>query len=212
MLKSLIDYLVGQAVKLRVRLELGKSVTSAVVQAESPDVVIVATGAVPVVPKIQGLNKCHVVTAEDVLRDSADVGERVVIIGGELVGCEVADYLAAEGKQVTVARRGPRMATTMMPVLRRLLLDRLAQMKVVMLPGIKYEEATEAGLVVTLKDGQRQIIPADTIVLAAGARANIRLAQALEGKVGQIYSVGDCVQPRGILQAIDEGFRIGLLV
>jgi thioredoxin reductase len=61
-------------------------------------------------------------------------------------------------------------------------------------------------------DGERKVIEADTVVLAAGSTPNTELAAALKGKVAQVVSVGDCVEPRSIMEALEEGYRAGLNV
>ncbi len=209
-IKPLLHYLTSQVRKLGVKIELGKEVTPAIVEENKPDIVILATGVKPFVPEIPGVCRENVVTAADVLAGRAQTGERVVIIGGEMVGCETGAFLAAKGKRVTVTRRGSRMATKMGPVVRRQLLDRLREKGVVLLTEVKYEEITDRGLIITAKDGKGGLVEADTIVLAAGARSNTDLAEALKGRVFRTYLIGDCVEPRGIMEAISEGFRAAL--
>ena len=104
------------------------------------------------------------------------------------------------------------MAAKMMLLLRRQLLDRLIEKGVTMLTEVKYESITSRSLTFVTKDGERQTIEADTIVLAAGSKPSIDLFKALEGKVAEIHMAGDCVKPRRIVEAIDEGYRAGLAV
>ena len=78
-----------------------------------------------------------------------------------------------------------------------------------MLTEIKYDGITTEDLVVTTKAGERKTIAADTIVLAAGATPNDQLVKSIEGKVSEIYLVGDCAQPKRIVNAIDDGARLG---
>ena len=205
----LTRYLQTQISKLGVNVELNKEVTKETVKELRPDAVVVATGSSPVDPEIPGLSEAKVVYAGDVLDNKVEVGERVVIIGGELVGCETAEFLAEKGKEVTVTRRGSEMAIRVGPSLRPLLLKRLADKGVKLLPGVKYEGITSRGLALTTKEGLRKTIEADTTILAAGSQPNDRLFDELKGMVSEIYSVGDCVEPRTIRDAIAEGFRIG---
>jgi pyruvate/2-oxoglutarate dehydrogenase complex dihydrolipoamide dehydrogenase (E3) component len=205
----LIQYLEDQIRKLDVRVELNKDVTPEIVEEFKPDAIVVATGSSPVDPDIPGISEAKVVYAGDVLDNKVEVGERVVIIGGELVGCETAEYLAENGREVTVARRGAEMATRVGPTLRPVLLKRLADNGVKLLPGVKYEGITSSDLVLTTKDGLRKTIEADTIILAAGSQPNKRLFEELKGMASEIYLVGDCVEPRTIRDAINEGFRVG---
>jgi pyruvate/2-oxoglutarate dehydrogenase complex dihydrolipoamide dehydrogenase (E3) component len=175
-----------------------------------PEVVILATGVKPLIPEIPGLDKAHPVSVEDVLEGRVEVGNRVVIIGGELVGCETAEFLAEKGKKVTVMRRGPEMAAGVGRILRPFFLGRLLEKGVTMLPGIRYHEVTPGGLVITTKEGEKENIEADTIVLAAGATPNKELYEDIKSKFPEVYCVGDCVDPRTIGDAIAGGYRIGL--
>ena len=206
---ALRDYLARQLAKSGVEVRLAEEVTATSVEDSKPDAVIVAAGATSLVPEIPGVKRDNVVTASDVLLGKSEVGEKVVIIGGELVGCETADFLCQKGKQVTVVRRGPDMATKMSPINREALLSRLNKRGVTLLTGVTYEEITDLGLVITDKEGSRRTLEADSIVLAAGAVSNTALFKAVEGKVPEIHNAGDCLQPRRILDAIHDGARLG---
>jgi len=205
---DLVQYLTRQMSMLAVDVRLGTPATAGVILSLDPHTVILATGAEPLVPDIPGLDKPNVVKAADVLVGRVEVGQRIVVIGGALVGCETAEILAARGKEVTVARRGLEMGTGLSEPLRMGLLGRLAKMGVVLRLGVKYERLTDEGLAVTNRDGQREVIPADTVVLAAGSIPRADLLSALEGRVPRVYRIGDCLEARGIKDAIHEGARV----
>jgi len=206
---ELSRYLTGQVDAAGVQVRLGCDATAQMVIQENPDAVVIATGSSPLSPDIPGVKGPNVVSALDVLTGTS-VGENVVVLGGELVGCETADYLAAQGKKVTVTRRGTEMALKMSERSRASLLNRLRKQGVTLMPGVKYEEITDKGLVITTKDGQRWTLEADTIVLAAGAVPNNQLAEELRGKVAELHVIGDSLEPRKIPEAISDGTRVGL--
>ena len=81
-----------------------------------------------------------------------------------------------------------------------------------MLTGVKCEEISETGVVITTKEGEKQTIEANTIVLAVGAKSNIELLKSIKDIVSEIHLIGDCVEPRRIIDAIGDGHRIGLAV
>jgi 2,4-dienoyl-CoA reductase-like NADH-dependent reductase (Old Yellow Enzyme family)/thioredoxin reductase len=203
------QYLVGQVTKLGVELRLRQRFTVDLLGELKPDVIILATGVKPFIPQIPGIQSEKVLQASQVLV-GAKTGGRVAVIGGELVGCETALYLVEQGKKVTIMRRGPELATKVHQFIREPLLGRLQFKGVSMLTGVEYEEITEAGVVIRTGTGERKLVEADTIVLAAGAVPNIELLAALQGKVARVFSVGDCVEPRGIREAVEEGYRAGL--
>jgi pyruvate/2-oxoglutarate dehydrogenase complex dihydrolipoamide dehydrogenase (E3) component len=202
-------YLVGQITRLGVELRLRQKFTADMLKELRPDVVVLATGVNPFIPQIPGIKSKKVLQANEVLT-GAETGERVAVIGGELVGCETALYLVERGKKVTIMRRGSEWATKVHQYIREPLLGRLQYRGVSMLAGVEYEEITEAGVVIKTSTGERKVIEADTVVLAAGAVPNTELVAALQGKVARVVSVGDCTEPRSIREAVEEGYRAGL--
>ncbi len=207
---TLTKYLQTQMKKLDVKVELNKEATAAMIEEFKPEVVILATGIIPLTPEIPGMDKAHVVQAGDVMEGKVEVGDRVVVIGGEMVGCETAEFLVEKGKKVTVTRRSPEMALGVGRSLRAFFLGRLSEKGVTLLPEIKYNEVTSEGLVVTTREGEKKTIEADTIVLAAGSIPDQKLYQDIKDRVAEVHCIGDCVAPRKIREAITEGYRIGL--
>jgi len=202
-------YLVAQMAKLGVELWLGQKFTADLLDQLKPDAVVLATGVIPFVPDIPGIEGKQVFLASQVL-DGAETGEQVAVIGGELVGCETTLHLAQQGKRVTIMRRGPQLAAKVNPHVGVPLIRRLEAKGVTILTGVQYEEITGAGVIVRTEAGERRTVEADTVVLAAGARPNTELLSSVEGKAAQVICVGDCVEPRGIREAVEAGYRAGL--
>ena len=209
---ALVPYFVAELKNLGVKVKLGMEATPEMIIQFAPDALVVATGGMAVAPEIPGLEKLCPVQAVDVLFGKSKIGNNVVVMGGELVASEVAEFLATNGKKVTMVRRGPEMAQKVSPSLRGFLLERLKNAGISMLNGVTYDRATEEGLVITTKDGERKTIEADTVVLAVGAVSEQRLYQEVKGRVAEIYLIGDSVSPRRIGEAITEGFQTGLAI
>jgi len=205
-----IDYLVSQVEKAGVEVKLNTDATAEIVTNRSPDAVVISTGSTPAMPDIAGIDKSNVVTAQDVLSGKAEAGQNVVIIGGGMVGCETGHYLAEQGKKVTIIEILKRMASDMFPMTRRRLMDGLRGKKVTLLTSATCEEIKEGGVQVTTAEGKKETIPADTVIIAVGYNANDHLYRALEGKVPEIYCVGNSAEPRRILEATSEGYQTGL--
>ncbi|MCX5995591.1 MAG: FAD-dependent oxidoreductase [Chloroflexi bacterium] len=219
-INDLTAYMINQLRKLKVKVVLGKAITAEEIKKAKPDVVILAAGVKPLIPSPEDIPELdtlkNVVTAEDVLAGKAKVGDKVFIIGGDLVGCETAEFLADQGKQVTIARRSQFMANKMNPDMRMLLVERLRNKGVRMLTGVQYQQAMDGGVRVHLRGGITSMaeiaadglksIPADTIVLAAGSTPNNELKEAIEKTGVKVKCVGDCVEPRTMLEAIKEGW------
>jgi 2,4-dienoyl-CoA reductase (NADPH2) len=230
-LPALVNYLKTQISKLGVEVRLGKEVNEAVVKEIKPDVVIVATGGVPVPLTIPGMDRGNVVTSSyfhrmgktflkfltpEVLRWLTKfwipLGKRVVVVGGSIHGCELAEFLVKRGRKVTLIETSEAMGTEMVETNRDRLLRWLAQKGVTMMTGVKYEEITDKGIVIRTKEGKKQTIEADTIALITGLAPNIELFKTLEGKVPEIHRIGDCEQPGLIVNAIHAGSHIGRAV
>lgn len=205
------QYLVGQMARLGIELRLAERFTADSLDGLKPDAVVLATGIIPFVPPIPGLENVPYLRATDVLL-GARTGERVAVIGGELVGCETALHLVEQGKNVTIMRRGMELAAKVSSPIKVPLIRRLQFKGASVLTGIEYEEVTNAGVVVRTGAGERKMVEADTIVLAAGARPNTELLDSIKKKLSRIFLVGDCVEPRGIREAVDDGYQAGLAV
>ena len=207
---ALVKYFKIQLTKLNVQVELGKKATAAGIEEFGPEALVLAAGAEPVVPRIPGLDNIHTVQALDVLEGKVQVGDRVVVIGGGMVGCETAEFLVEKDRSVTVVEILPEMAVTVGPSLRTFLLDRLDEKGVTLLTQVKCEEVIPGGVVIATAGGEQKTIGVDTIILAVGASPNTKLGEEIKGKVAEVYQVGDCIEPRKIRDAIGEGYRAGL--
>lgn len=207
-INTLTEYLERRLRQLAIDVQLHREVTSRLVADLKPDVVVIATGGSPSAPKIPGIDRSSVVFATDVLSGRATTGSKIVVIGGGLVGCETAEFLAEKGRKVTIVEMLEEMAVEFTSLVRMPLLQRLASKGIDMLTSAICEEITNKGVTVT-KEGKRQNLEADTIVLATGMTANRELVEQLRGKVPEIYAIGDCVEPRRIPEAIADGARVG---
>ena len=230
-LSDLIHYLQKQVYKMGVKVTLGKKVTSAVVQEVKPDAVIIATGSHLMVPSIPGINRSNVLTSTKLhgqvkmpmrflgprllgklTKTWLPVGKKVVIVGGLMHGCEVAEFLIKRGRQVTVTESSNQLGTGLPEINRMRLLEWLKRKGAILLTEVKYEEITDKGLSLKTKDGKQQLIDADTVLIATPPVANRELYDTLEGKVPEIYLVGDCREPRMIVDAIEEGRQVACAI
>ncbi|MFH1169702.1 MAG: FAD-dependent oxidoreductase [Chloroflexota bacterium] len=204
------DYLVTQLKKLGVKVELGADVTAKLVAEVKPDAVIVATGSEPVMPNITGIKGKNVASAQDILLDRvAPKQERIAIVGGGVVGCEVADYLLESGNTVTIIEQLATISADMEPFHRYEMMGQFREKGVVMLTGHKVNEITAKGVQVTNAEGHDELIAADRVIVAVGGRPVDNLVLALEGKVPELYTAGDCNRPRVIIEAVYEGSVAG---
>ena len=205
-----INYLVNQVKKAEVEVKLNTDATAEIITKGNPDAIVIATGGTPAMPDTPGIDKPNVITAQDVLSGKIKAGQNVVIIGGGMVGCETGRYLAEHGKKVTIIEVLGRMASDMFFMTRRRLMDGLRSKKVTLLASATCEEIREGSVLINTAEGKKETIPADTVIIAVGYEANDRLYKALEGKVPEIYCIGNSAKPRRILEANSEGYQTGL--
>lgn len=200
------EYLVTQLAKDGVKVMLRTEVTPEMVLREKPDAVIVATGSSPVASLPLATRK-DLLTAWDVLSGKADIkNKRVVVVGGGMVGAETAEYLVRRGNTVTVVDMLPEVAADMEAHNRYALLKRLDASGVKMLTKKEVVGLADGGITIVDRDSsEKTLIEADEVVLAVGATSNQDLAEAIDGEAAEVYTVGDCKEPRIILEAVYEG-------
>lgn len=210
--RRLINFLSTQIKKLGVTIEFAKEATAELILEMKPDVVFIATGSTSIVPEIPGVGKKMVVTAVDLLLGKQEAGKSVVVVGGGLIGCETALYLAQKGKKLTIVEMLDGVMLDMYSANRMHLLKLLADADVNILTETKCLEITDNSITIADKYGKRSTLEADTVVLAVGLKSNERLLEALKDKIPEVYAIGDCVEPRKVINAIWEGFRTARLV
>jgi len=211
---TLLDWYKNELEKLDIEVRMGIEVSPTLIAREGPDAVIVATGSNPVIPDIPGINRETVITCTELMLGKKKAGDKVVVIGGGMIGCETAIWLADQGKQVTVVEMLPELMGEFLsvPLMNRMMLiDLLALNKVNILTRANVREISDAGIIVDNGDSEN-IINVDTVVIAAGLKSNSGLYQALKGRFSNVYMVGDCREPRNIMGAVWDGFEAGRTV
>jgi hypothetical protein len=166
--------------------------------------------AEPIIPDIPGVKGDNVVWAGDIDTGKASSGEKVLIAGAGLTGCETALMLSQYGKKVTIIDMlsESEIAADAAFVSRVKLLEMLHENGVQFKTEVKLEEITGHGALVTDRKGNKIEIPADTVVLSLGVRALNESAEDLRGLAKESHVIGDCVRPRNLMSAIHEGFNI----
>lgn len=185
------------------------AVTRELVEQEAPDVLIIAAGSVPFVPPIPGIDRENVMLVTDYYKKQDQVGNRAVILGGGMAGCELAVHLNRKGKHVELVEMLHELAPDAPLRHRPLLLDELNKGVVIHLKtqGVKI---TEEGLVVRDSNGDESTLKTDTIIIAAGQRARSDIAENLADTATYVMQIGDCIRPATITQAIQQGYYAAL--
>jgi 2,4-dienoyl-CoA reductase (NADPH2) len=225
-LPGMVRYLKTQIEKLGVRIELGKEATVSMIAALKPDTVIMATGGTLTVPNIKGIDKRKVVTTVALHRRVKPylrlfgprilgwltklwlpMGERVVVIGGNLHGCEMAEFLLKRGRKVTIVETADAIGEGVLDFRFGLMMDWFQHKDINIITGVKKMAVTDTGLDIVTKEGKKQAIEADSIVPTSPLKPNTDLLKSLKGKMPKVYAIGDCKEPRMIVDAIREGYH-----
>ena len=190
-----------------VHLCMGQTRTAEQLKEAGFEAVINAVGAHSAAPRIPGIDGVNVADAWKVLAGEQQVYGTVAVIGGGMVGCETAEYLAARGCKVSVIEMMDKIAagesTTILPTL----LENYKTYGVEQYPSHKVKEFRMDAVVCENKDGAEVTIPCDYIVLAMGARSNEFDAAALEAANIPVYSIGDAAgKAADISNAIRTGY------
>jgi 2,4-dienoyl-CoA reductase (NADPH2) len=227
-LMDLIEYYKIQFNKLGVKMEMGKEVDPDLIADTKPDVLIVAAGGVHSTFDVPASGRSRVVNSarlhkqlqsylkflgpkmlDKLTRLWMPLGKKVTIIGGDIIGCELAEFLAKRGRTVNIVHAGEELGEGMTRDDFLRLLPWLEKKGAATYTGAKFEEVTDAGLVITTREGKKTILVADTIVVALPLLPNKAVIKNLGGKARETYAIGSCAEPGLVVNAIADGARIG---
>jgi NADPH-dependent 2,4-dienoyl-CoA reductase/sulfur reductase-like enzyme len=202
--RKLTEVLIRRVRKRPIRLMMGTEVTPEVVRGISPDVLIAAVGAEPIIPDIPGVKNRNVVVAASMYDEDA-IGERVVVIGGGLVGCEEGLHLAHLGREVTILEMLEKAAADA-PYLHWLGLMRELEKSVRLETRIKCTRITEGGVFAVDERGEERFYEADTVLLAVGLKPRTDVVESLRNCAPDFSVIGDCLQTATVMEALHMGY------
>ena len=207
-IRPLISYLATQMELLKVNV-VKREATLEEIKAGGFEAVVAATGAAPAHLDILGIDHAMVSNALQVLRGEVEVGERVLIVGGGMVGIETALTVADKCKQVTLVEMTDDAMANLAPDEQEIYSERLKKDGAILKTGKRLVRVSDKTATVVDRFGREEEIACDSVVLAIGLRPERRLIDGLTREEGiEVFEVGDCVKPRRILDAIHEGFRV----
>ncbi len=203
-IRKLIEVLVRRVHRRPIRLLMGTEVTPEVVREISPDVLIAAVGAEPIIPNIPEVKNRNVVVAASTYDEDA-IGRKVVVVGGGLVGCEEGLHLAHLGKEVTILEMLEKAAADA-PYLHWLGLMKELEKSVTLMTRTRCTRVTEGGVYAVNGEGEERFYEADTILLAVGLKPRTEVVESLRDCAPDFYVIGDCHQPATVMEAIHMGY------
>ena len=209
-MKEYLQYLTTQVKKEDITVKLNTEATPEMVFAENPDAVFVAVGAKPVIPPIKGVESSNVYIGTDVLGKENELGERVVVIGGGLVGCELAIHLQQMGHAVTIVECADALAINAQLCERTDTLRMIEEAKINSKLGTTCKEITGKGVLLLEENGKETFLDAENVIISVGYRALTDLRDTFHDCAPVVRSLGDCKKARDLVAAIHEGYDAGM--
>ena len=181
-----------------VDIRTGVEADEAVLKSLNPDAIILATGSNPLILRIPGLAECGYMTAQELLGGKRVCGKKALVVGGGMVGCEAAEFLAERGHEVSVIEMKDIIAADVTPESRRYMFETFREHNVGLYPGAKVGEFFTDGVDYTLADGTPGTLRGfDSIVLAMGSRSNAALKETAESVCSQVLVIGEAARSPG---------------
>ena len=192
-----------------VEIKLNTEVTPEYVRSFEPDALIVAVGSENLVLPLPGIDSDKVVFATELSVREQQLGKRIAVLGGGLVGCETGLHLAKKGHDVTIVEMRENAAPDANPRHRPLLMKELEKYAVVK-TSLKAVAVSDEGLVCEDAQGNRVTVEADNILSASGMKPRMNAADSLRGTAPEVRVIGDCLRVANIREATFNGYHAAL--
>ncbi|MPM95978.1 Cinnamate reductase [bioreactor metagenome] len=209
--RRLLQWYQHELEELKVPVIKGTEVDTKLIEKENPDVIIVATGSFPLKLDFPGADKSNVAYAADILEGKKQAGNDVVLIGGGLVGCETALYLAKQSKKVTVVEALGDLMLSRKPIPhmnKTMLIDLLKANQVDVILNSYLAEVTDKAAIISDKSGKRTSLKADTVIISVGYKPDDTLFKNLNGKFGELYLIGDAREAANLMNSIWDAYDV----
>ena len=205
---QLTNYYKRQMELLGIDIQMNTEATPEILRQAGADTIILATGSVPVMPRsIKGIEKA--VSGVDALLGKKPIGRKVVIVGGGLVGCEIAYGYAKEGRDVTIVEALDQiMNLGSVPIMNKtMLLDGFEHYGTTIYTSTKLKSVLDDGAIVVLPDGNEKKLDADTVILSIGYRPVPSLKEDLSCCDAEIIEIGDGRQVGNVLTCVKDAYE-----
>lgn len=197
-LSSAIRAMIVRCEKAGVDIRLNTEADADTLKELHADAIILATGSTPLILPIPGLNESGYVTAQDMLLGKAEVGKKALVVGGGMVGCEAAEYLAERGHEVAIIEMKDVIAADVVPENRRYMFENFARNHVQLQPDAKVGQFYTDGVDYTMADGTSGSFRGfDSVVLAMGTRKYDPLSEAAASAAKEVVVIGEALQSPG---------------
>lgn len=212
-LKNFKNLLVREVERRDVKVLLNTEVTPEFIAGFSPDAMVLAIGASPCTPAVPGLDTAlHVL---DAYKSGARIGQKVIMVGGGLSGCETAIDLADKGHEVVIVEMLDSLAIEISDMPLDALMDNLGKRKnITARTGVKCTKITASGVEIETAPAQAEFIESDTVIYSLGMEAKREETERLRAAAGgaTVFEVGDCIRGAKVYEAVSEGFMAAMKI
>lgn len=197
-ISAAIRAMIVRCEKAGVDIHLNTEVNADMLKELQADAIILATGSTPLILPIPGLKESGYITAQDLLLGKAEVGRKVLVVGGGMVGCETAEYLAERGHEVAVIEMKDEIAADVVPENRKYMFENFRRNHVMLHPGAKVGQFYTDGVDYTMSDGSAGSLRGfDNVILAMGTRKYDPLSEAAASSVKEVIIIGEALKSPG---------------
>ncbi len=198
--------------KSGVKIQTNTEVTPELLKEFKADAAILATGATPLILPIKGLQECGYITAQEMLDGKASIGKRAIVVGGGMVGCEAAEFLAERGHEVAIVEMKNEIGADVVPENKPFLFANFEKHHVDLRSGAKVSEFFTDGVSYELADGTAgELRGFDNVILAMGSRAYNPLEETVKEFVSEVYTIGEAAKaPGNACIATGEAFDVAV--
>jgi 2,4-dienoyl-CoA reductase (NADPH2) len=227
-LPEFIEFFRRQVRTTGVKVELGREFDPGVLDHILPDAVVLALGGTPVLPDVPGLDGRNVIKTTDLygrlrlylrlfgprlLRELTrlwmPVGDRVVIIGGAIQGCQLAEFLIKRDRKVTIVETGDELGAGLVPERKTRLFYWFDKKGAELLTGVTLVRITSEGLSIVTREGAPRLLAADSIIPVLPYAPTLGMTEHVKARVTEVHTIGDCESPATIPEATAAGWRVG---
>lgn len=205
-LKNVLEWLIRQVQKADIKIMMNTEATPELVRSLQPDVVILATGSKYVSIPVKGIEAA--LTPDKVLKKTASVGNKIVVIGGGLVGAETALELGNEGKDVTILEMLPGIVMQDEPLSQISLMNHLAAANVTCKTSCKVVEIKDGNVIYEDAGGKQNSIAADTIISATGLKSDTDASAPFADCAKKVVTIGDARQAKKIFECFHQAWQV----
>ncbi|MBD3226803.1 MAG: NAD(P)-binding protein [Candidatus Lokiarchaeota archaeon] len=211
---NLIEYYNYILNKMNINILLNTCFNKSLLNELKPEIIILATGTEPIIPPIQGLDESEYILFNEVLNGKVPEGNIIAIIGGGMVGVEVAEYLLDKNKSVVIIEMLKRLGSNVPAMVAKEIIPRIENHpNITTYLNTKIAEIKNHTLIGKMKGKSEPVsIEFDDLIIATGSKPNNNIEKQIDSSDIKVYKIGDCKKPRKIINATADAFKVAMKI